>query len=120
MTIATKVRTKSGQVSIETLEKLGACKEQVELFRQTFPDGADYTEANVLRAVAAGLNVDWFGKRVVAAESWRAYEDATTEAWNAHEREKRPTRAVYDKEVTAALLVVWRTKIKAAKTNASE
>lgn len=119
MATATKVRIKPGQVSIETLEKLGACKEQVELFRRTFPDGADFTEPNILQAVAAGLNVDWFGKRVVAPEPWRAYEDATTAAWNAHEREKRPTRVVYDKEVTAALLAVWRTKIKAANPEAN-
>jgi hypothetical protein len=114
--MATKTATKPKEVTAEKLEKLEACPDQVELFRQTFPapDGADYTKANILRAVAVGLNVDWFGKRVVAPSVWRAYEDATTAAWKAHENEKRSTRAVYDKEVTAALLVAWQAKIKTA------
>ena len=101
------------QVTTQKLKDLGACPEQIELFRRTFGESADVTEANIVRAELEGLNVDWLGKRLVATETWREYEAATTESWKAHERENRSSVDVYKRECTAALLVACRGLIKA-------
>jgi hypothetical protein len=40
------------------LEKVGACDDQVRLFRRTFPDGANWPD-DITRAHAAGLDIKW-------------------------------------------------------------
>ena len=52
----------------------GACREQRERFAAEWPDGAEVTEANVLRAFVLGLDVDWLLSHVLPAPLWAEYQ----------------------------------------------
>lgn len=47
------------RVTAKWLEKMRACKEQVELFKKVFPRGAAVTRENYRKAKRAGLDMEW-------------------------------------------------------------
>ena len=58
----------------------GACEEQVYLFRDTFPCGAEVTLENCLKAAAAGLDISWAAERFLTAPAWAEYKNAAAAA----------------------------------------
>lgn len=77
------------KITVEYLKRLNACKDQVDLFAKTFPDGAKVTRDNLAKARAAGLNVEWF-----AAEVYRgAVKSALI---NYHDSARKSARDAYD------------------------
>ena len=84
------------------LRAAGACREQVALFRRTFPgDGAALTLANLKRARAAGLDVDWC-RALMDAPAQTEYERALTSARAEHTRAVASARAEYERAVASA------------------
>lgn len=53
----------------------GACREQRELFKSTFPDGAPVTVAATRKARKAGLDVSWL-VRLLPSPLYKQYWDA--------------------------------------------
>ena len=47
------------RVTSRLLRQFEACDDQLALFRELFPDGAEPTAENLCIAHANGLNVDW-------------------------------------------------------------
>ncbi len=47
-----------------------ACPEQVELFTKEWPDGAELTRDNLLRAADLGLDVDWLAEEILGDRYW--------------------------------------------------
>ena len=88
--------------TVDDLRVLGACNNQVALFAATFPNGA--TADDVGAAVAAGLDVQWLVRRVVARDVWRAYAEAEAPLWRAYEEARVPLWRAYE-EAKAPL---WR------------
>lgn len=56
------------QITREFLVSLNVCRPQLELFDETFPNGADWTENNYGKAVAVGLNLDWLASKMFLCE----------------------------------------------------
>ena len=79
--------------TVDDLRVLGACNNQVALFAATFPNGA--TADDVGAAVAAGLNVQWLVRRVVARDVWRAYAEAEAPLWRAYAEAEEPLWRAY-------------------------
>lgn len=54
-----------------------ACEGQVEIFAKEWPDGAELTRANLMRAAALGLSVAWLAVDLLlpntGAERWTDY-----------------------------------------------
>ena len=46
-------------IAASMLVKAGACHDQLDIFRKTFPRGCRITLANVRKALSAGLDVEW-------------------------------------------------------------
>ena len=88
--------------TVDDLRAVGACDDQVALFSAMFPDGA--TADDLPRAVAAGLDVYWFVRRVVSPDVWRAYKEAQALLWRAYKEAQAPLWRAY-KEAEAPL---WR------------
>ena len=64
------------KITAAMLRRMGACEEQVAAFEEEWPDGADVTEKNALRAVALGLDVDWLATRVLNGAALEQYDKA--------------------------------------------
>lgn len=62
------------------LKRMGACADQVARFQAEWPDGAEITPANVLRAYKIGLNVDWIVCNCLNNDARLAYEKAVARA----------------------------------------
>ena len=88
-----------------------ACDEQREVFVQEWPEGAEATLKNVLRAVELGLDLVWgtrwftpealdefLGKRAPLLE---AYERQIALILEAYERQIAPLREAYQRQITA-------------------
>ncbi len=55
-------------VTSKDLAKVGACRKERRLFKETFPEGAHINLTDLKKAQNAGLNVDWFISHFVTAE----------------------------------------------------
>ena len=87
-------------ISVADLERLKACKTQVEGFRRAFPDaeaGVEVTVDNVLKAMTAGLDLHWLARATfltpthveflhVVGAAWKAYFAVQRPAWDEYER----------------------------------
>ena len=87
--------------TLNDLRALEACDEQAALFAATFPNGATVDDVPV--ALAAGLDVYWFVRRVVSPDVWRAYKEAQAPLWRAYEEAEAPLWRAYE-EAEAPLL----------------
>ena len=67
----------------------GACKEQRDIFRKEWPEGADATIENVRRAQELGLNLAW-GEHWFTAAAWKVYDEATAPAWKVYDEATAP------------------------------
>ena len=81
------------RITVEMLQAGGACPEAIETFEREWPDGAEVTVANALRASELGLSLSW-GKKWMSISAWLAYEKATATAWHAYQE---------------AVVTAWRT-----------
>ena len=73
------------RITVQMLKEHKACEDQVKTFGQLFPHGAAVTLRNVLRAVAAGLDIDWAAQHLLSPTAWETYEAARAPAWKTYE-----------------------------------
>ena len=63
-----------------------ACHNQVEIFDEAWPDGAEITLKNYLRAAELGLDLDWLANNIFSVPALEAYRKAMAQAWKAHDK----------------------------------
>ncbi len=97
--IATELR----EITVEWLEEHEACEDHAEKFVATFGDRAELTRANVVRAVRAGLDIDWLAPRLLDAPALRAYEEVRVTAWRAYKKATAPAWRAYKEAMAPAL-----------------
>ena len=78
------------RVTAKQLEGEGACEDQIDLFRETFPRGCVVTAANIRKAAGAGLSLGWWAEEFLPAAAWRAYQEATAPALRAYREATAP------------------------------
>lgn len=86
---------KSKRFTVDHLSVLGACTEQVDLFRQVFPDGAPITIRSVTTAWQKELDIEWLITSL-PAPARKAFEEAMAPA----------SEAYYEARKTAVALVM--------------
>lgn len=91
------------RITARLLASKGACPDQVKLFRRTFPKGADVTVKNALKAVSAGLDLNWAACNLLSAPAWKAYLKATAPAWKAYKEATAPALEAYEEATATAL-----------------
>ncbi len=83
----------------------GACREQRDIFRKEWPEGADVTLENVRRAQELGLSLDW-GEQWFTVPAKKAYREATAPARKAYleaiDEAIAPARKVYNEAIATA------------------
>src|SRR3990167_784120 len=96
-------KDKSMKITREYLVGLGASCKQLDTFSDEWPDGAEITLDNCLRAAELGLDLDWLAKKMFPAPAWEAYLQATAPALEAYERAKAPAWEAFEKARATAL-----------------
>ena len=90
------------QVTVEMLERLDACRDQVKLFRATFGEAAELTEGNGMKAAATGLDIYWLAFRVLTGERLAEYKRVRAAASAEYQRVTAPAWAEYQRVTAAA------------------
>ena len=73
-----------------------ACHSQVKIFDEEWPDGAEITLENYLRAAELNLDLGWFAKNIFSAPAQKAYDEAMAIAQKAYDIAIAPPLEVYD------------------------
>ena len=74
------------KITAAMLRKHGACKEQVEIFRREWPDGAVVNRTNALRAVALELDVNWVALELLSGAALVQYGKVLNAAWSQYQK----------------------------------
>jgi hypothetical protein len=83
-------------ISVAELRAHGICEGQLALFRATFGDTpVAVTEANMSRAVDAGLQIEWLARFIAPAPAQAAFEAARAPALAAYAAACAPALAAY-------------------------
>ena len=83
------------KITREYLVGLGASCEQLDTFSEEWPDGAEVTLDNCLRAAELGLNLNWLAEKMFPARALEAYRQATAPALEAFEKATAPALEAY-------------------------
>ena len=95
------------KITAEWLESLGACANEVELFRNEWPDGAPVSPATVRRA--AKLNIAWLAEKILVAQAREVYGEAVAQAREVYGETVAQAWKVYWKAVSQALIkILWK------------
>src|SRR5579863_7794143 len=82
------------KITVELLRKKGACKEQMSLFKELFPNGVIVTKAECL-AVADKFNWYWAAHNLLNPNARKAYDEACAHARKAYGEACAPIRKAY-------------------------
>ena len=82
-------------VTVEQLQDLDACPEQVQLFFETFGPRAEVTPDTLARALAVDLNLGWLARRVLSPPVLASLTRTTDAAWAEYIRVTNAARAGY-------------------------
>ena len=94
------------KITTKLLESLDACEDQVALFRATFGDDGDVpTVANIERAVAAGLDIEWLVSTMFTAPARAECGRVTAAARAEYDRVTAAAWAEYGRVTAAAWAV---------------
>ena len=66
-----------------------ACKEEADLFRTIWPNGTGVTQEALATAASAGLNLEWFAKRVLSPTIYADYLTARTPFFKDYEAKRK-------------------------------
>mgnify|MGYP001589554701 CR=1 FL=1 len=72
------------------LEKLGACRCQVNLFCAIWPEGVDTTVENIAIAFRKNLSVEWLAEKILPTSLWTEYLRQEAPLWAEYLRQKAP------------------------------
>ena len=91
------------KITREYLVGLGASCKQLDTFSGEWPDGAEVTLDNCLRAAELGLDLDWLAEKMFPARALEAYLQATAPALEAYEQAKAQALEAYRQARATAL-----------------
>src|SRR5579863_8838656 len=97
------------KITVELLRKKGACKEQMSLFKELFPNGVIVTKAGCL-AVADKFNWYWAAHNLLNPNARKAYYEAVAPLSKAYDEACAPINKAYDEAV--AIAFAEATKVK--------
>ena len=80
----------------------GACQDQVNLFNETFPVGAEFNKTNWDLALAVGLQVIWM-ERFLDESNRKIYDEATASALKIYKEATESARKIYYEAEKSAL-----------------
>lgn len=86
---------------------------ETEMFGAIFPNGAEWTLENVLKAAEAGFILDCFARGVLPDVIFKWYYDETNAAWRICSRSWRPYKTEFDRAAAPYLLAALRMAEKA-------
>ena len=90
------------KITYRMLQARGACEDQVDLFRKTFPNGVVPSLAACRKAARAGLDLTWFANKFLSAPALAAYEKAVAPEWSEYAKAVVAALAEYEKARAAA------------------
>jgi len=70
------------RITADLLAAKGACPDQLDKFRERWPDGLDVE--TVMPGEVAGLSVGWAVRALLPAPAWEAWKEAEAAAWKAY------------------------------------
>ena len=83
------------KITIEYLESLDACEDQIKIFNNTFPEGTNITKAACLKAARADLDIDWIACKVLSETAYEAYLEACAPIEKAYDEAHAPLIKTY-------------------------
>ena len=89
--------TTNHQITLLLLKRLGACKDQRDLFKTTFGRYAELTEESAIRAADAGLSISWLASEVLTSESDAEYQRVCQPADAEYQRVCQPAKDEYQR-----------------------
>lgn len=110
----------SKPITVKLLRRLGACEDQVTLFRETFGDSVIPTP-ELAERYGDLFDIDWLAHEALKAPLWEAYQEAkvpllkafveaAAPLLKAYEEAETPSREVYE-EAEAPLLKAYKVGI---------
>lgn len=90
-------------VTAKMLRAADACSEQVERFEQEWPDGAQVTIKNAVRAIELGLSVLWFAVVYLDRPQYTTFYETVYGAWYGRV-DGRISQSQYVKFIARALI----------------
>ena len=94
----------------EMLQQANACKEQVAIFNNEWPEGAEITEVNLNRALALKLDLSWIVNNLLSPSQRTTYDQAIAPALATYNKAIAPAGATY-KQATASALATYNRAI---------
>ena len=85
------------KITIEMLREKDACPDQVKLFAELFPEGAEATYANADRAFKANLDIEWAARHLLSPKGLAEYKRIEGLAMAEYERIEGPALAEYER-----------------------
>ena len=89
------------KITAKFLAEHDACPEQVALFRKTFPRDGSVTMKNLLKAVEAGLSIDWLDQ-FIPPERSKLYDETIAAARKLYAAAIAPANKLYNEAIAPA------------------
>ena len=89
-------------ITAERLERLGACQEQIEKFRQIWKDGPAPMTVESAVENADAFNWDWAARYLLTPDNQDEYKRAIAPAGAEYERAEAPAMAEYKRAIAPA------------------
>ena len=99
------MKAKPRLITARLLRARGACAEQVQVFREMFPQGTPVTLADCRKAVKAGLDFNWAANYLLTSDAWKVYQEAAAAANKVYNEAVATAYHVYNEAVAAACKV---------------
>ena len=90
-------------ITLKQLRLLGACNEQVELFKAIFGKSVEVTY-DVIVQYGAQFDIKWLAKKVLSVDKYADYEAKRDPLWADYEAKRAPLWADY---AAKCALVFW-------------
>ena len=97
---------KSKTIKLETLIKLDACENQVDLFRETFGESVELTEA-VAKEFASKFDIHWAANNLLNEEQSKTYEEANAPLSKAYQEAVAPLWKAYEEGIAVEFAKIY-------------
>ena len=85
---------KSKTIKLETLIKLNACQNQVDLFKETFGESVELSEA-IAKEFGSKFDINWAANNLLNEEQLNAYQEAKAPFLKTYEEATAPLLKTY-------------------------
>lgn len=99
-------------ITLRQLKLLGACKEQVQKFKDTFGPEVKVTEALCIKH-AKDFDWNWAAFFLLPKDDLKTYEEAVISAWKAYEKAVALVGTAYPEAVAPAMEVYKKAQASA-------